>query len=185
MGAKMQYRLLWERVRTGDEQAYFDLYAQLYPELVRFGVRTFADSDLASDATDAVFLSIWEKRDSLDRVENVQSYLLTMLKRKMIRLLERKQKLSNALSSMLDQDEWTEMPYEEFIIRVQTDELLQHKLKNALAKLSFRQKQVIQLKFFENLSYEQIAEQTQMSVKTCYNTLYDALKLMRSVFYDF
>ena len=70
MGAKMQYRLLWERVRTGDEQAYFDLYAQLYPELVRFGVRTFADSDLASgDARTRVSQHFGKKNDSLDRVE--------------------------------------------------------------------------------------------------------------------
>ncbi|WP_344675385.1 RNA polymerase sigma factor [Sphingobacterium kyonggiense] len=182
---KLQLRLMWERIRNGDEAAYFDLYAQLYPELVRFGIRSFGDADLASEATDNVFLSIWEKRANLERVEQVQSYLISILKRKLIRLTERRQKLSKALQAAIDQDEWTEMSYEEFIIRVQSDEIVQFKLKQALNKLTFRQKQIVQLKFFEGLTYEQIAEKTDMTVKTCYNTLYDALKIMRKEFYDF
>lgn len=185
MRENMQYKLMWERIRSGEEEAYFDLYAKLYPELVRFAIKTFGDSELAYDATDDVFLSIWERRDHLVRVENVPSYLITILKRKIIRLLERREKLSNAVKLLVEQDEWTEMPYDEFIIRVQSDEIVQLKLKAALAKLTFRQKQVVQLKFFENLGYEKIAEITNMSVKTCYNTLYDALKIMRQEFYDY
>jgi RNA polymerase sigma-70 factor (ECF subfamily) len=57
-------------------------------------------------------------------------------------------------------------------------------LKEALEKLSFRQKQLVNLKFFEGYSYEKIAETTQMSVKTAYNTLYDALKILREELKD-
>ncbi len=61
----MGYRLLWERIRTGDETAFFDLYAALYQELVNFGIRTCGDSDLASEATDQVFVKIWKNENSL------------------------------------------------------------------------------------------------------------------------
>ncbi|MGE8423914.1 MAG: RNA polymerase sigma factor, partial [Sphingobacterium siyangense] len=79
---------------------------------------------------------------------------------------------------------WVEMPYEEFVIKVQTNEIIQIRLKEALDKLSFRQKQLVNLKFFEGYSYEKIAETTQMSVKTAYNTLYDALKILREELKD-
>ncbi|MNY56949.1 RNA polymerase sigma factor SigV [compost metagenome] len=82
------------------------------------------------------------------------------------------------------EDDWIEMPYEEFIIKVQTNEWIQIRLKEALEKLSFRQKQLIHLKFFEGYSYEKIAETTQMTVKTAYNTLYDALKVLRQELKD-
>ena len=184
MRNKMGYRLLWERIRTGDETAFFDLYAALYQELVNFGIRTCGDSDLASEATDQVFVKIWEKREQLDRVENVQSYLITFLKRRILRLLEKQHKINTALQNVKAEDDWVEMPYEEFVIKVQTNEIIQIRLKDALEKLSFRQKQLVNLKFFEGYSYEKIAETTHMSVKTAYNTLYDALKILREELKD-
>ncbi|KKX50646.1 RNA polymerase sigma factor [Sphingobacterium sp. IITKGP-BTPF85] len=184
MKNKLGYRLLWERVRNGDEQAFFDLYAALFNELVNFGIRTCGDADLASEATDEIFVTIWEKRDRLDRVENVQAYLITFLKRKILRLLEKQHKIQTALRHVKAEDDWIEIPYEEFIIKVQTNEWIQIRLKEALEKLSFRQKQLIHLKFFEGYSYEKIAETTQMTVKTAYNTLYDALKVLRQELKD-
>ena len=179
MKGKLGYRLLWERIREGDENAFFDLYATLYKELVNFGVRTCGNADVAAEATDQVFVALWEKRDRLDRVENVSSYLMTFLKRKILRLLDKQQKINVALAHVKAEDTWMEMSYEDFIIRVQTNEIIQLRLKEALKKLTFRQKQLIHLKFFEGLSYEQIAATAHMSVKTAYNTLYDALKILR------
>lgn len=185
MKGTIAYRLLWERIRNGDEEAFFDLYAFLYKDLVNFGIRTCGDGDIAGEATDLVFVTIWEKRGQLDRVENVSSYLMTFLKRKMLRLLEKKQKINIALQHVKAEDDWVEMPYEDFIIRVQTNEIIQLRLKSALEQLTFRQKQLIHLKFFEGLSYERIAETTHMSVKTAYNTLYDALKILRKELKEF
>ena len=139
---------------------------------------------MASEATDQVFVKIWEKREQLDRVENVQSYLITFLKRRILRLLEKQHKINTALQNVKAEDDWVEMPYEEFVIKVQTNEIIQIRLRKALEKLSFRQKQLVNLKFFEGYSYEKIAETTQMSVKTAYNTLYDALKILREELKD-
>lgn len=179
MKEALKYRLLWERTRTGDEDAFFDLYAAVYNDLVNFGIRTCGDTDIATEAVDHVFSTIWDKREHLERVENVKSYLLTFLKRKILRLLEKQTKINTALQHLKAEEEWTEMPYDEFIIRVQTNEIVKLQLKEALEKLTFRQKQLVHLKFFEGMSYEKIAEQTHMSVKTAYNTLYDALKTLR------
>ncbi|MGA9648307.1 RNA polymerase sigma factor [Pedobacter sp.] len=179
MENKLTHHLLWERLRTGDKDAFFDLYKALYYPLVNFGVRVCADADLSSEATDLVFTTIWEKHETLNRVDNVEAYLRTFLKRKLLRILERKKKLSIALNNVGADGEWMEMSYEEFIVKVQSDELVKHQLKNALEKLTFRQKQLIHLKFFDGLTYEQIAEQTSQTIKTAYNTIYDALKVLR------
>lgn|SRR5690606_8906703 len=185
MKGTLRYRMLWERIRAGDEDAFFDLYAALYNELVNFGIRTCGDTDLSTEATDQIFVTLWEKRTSLDRVDNVQSYLITFLKRRILRLIEKQQKINKALQNVKAEDEWFEMPYEDFIICVQTNEIIQLRLKEALEKLSFRQKQLVHLKFFEGMTYEKIAEQTGMTVKTAYNTLYDALKVLREELKEF
>lgn len=179
MENKLTHHLLWERLRAGDKDAFFDLYKELYYPLVNFGVRVCADADISSEATDLVFTTIWEKRETLNRVDNVEAYLRTFLKRKLLRILERKRKVNDALFNAGAEGDWMEMSYEEFIVKVQSDELVKHQLKNALEKLTFRQKQLIHLKFFDGLSYEQIAEQTSQTIKTAYNTIYDALKVLR------
>jgi RNA polymerase sigma factor (sigma-70 family) len=179
MENKLTHHLLWERLRMGDRDAFFDLYRTLYFPLVNFGIRVCADADSASEATDQVFTTIWDKHQTLNRVDNVEAYLRTFLKRKLLRILSRRRKINDALFNAGADGEWMEMSYEEFIVKVQTDELVRHQLKNALEKLTFRQKQLIHLKFFEGLTYEQIAEQTHQSIKTAYNTIYDALKVLR------
>lgn len=182
MENKLVHHLLWERLRTGDKDAFFDLYKALYYPLVNFGIRVCADADLSGEATDLVFTTIWEKHETLNRVDHVESYLRTFLKRKLLRILERRKKVNDALFNAGEADDWMEMSYEEFIVKVQSDELVKHQLKNALEKLTFRQKQLIHLKFFDGLSYEQIAEQTNQTIKTAYNTIYDALKVLRKEF---
>ncbi len=179
MDNKLAHHLLWERLRSGDKDAFFDLYRVLYYPLVNFGIRVCADADMAGEATDMVFTTIWEKHDTLNRVDNVEAYLRTFLKRKLLRIMERKRKINDALFNAGEDGDWMEMSYEEFIVKVQTDELIKYQLKNALAKLTFRQKQLIHLKFFDGLSYEDIATQTNQTVKTAYNTIYDALKILR------
>ncbi|KIA91910.1 RNA polymerase [Pedobacter kyungheensis] len=182
MKDKLAHHLLWERLRAGDKDAFFDLYAELYYPLVNFGIRVCADADTSSEATDQVFTTIWEKHETLTRVDNVEAYLRTFLKRKLLRILERKRKISDALFNAGADGDWMEMSYEEFIVKVQSDELVKHQLKSALEKLTFRQKQLIHLKFFDGFSYEQIAEQTNQTIKTAYNTIYDALKILRKEF---
>lgn len=184
MQTKLVHHLLWERIRMGDHDAFFDLYKSLYYELVNFGIRVCGDAEIVGEATDQVFITVWEKHSQLARVDNVPAYLRTFLKRKIFRLLERKRKIGDALQKAGAEGEWMEMPYEEFIVKVQTDELVRYRLKNALEKLTFRQKQLIHLKFFEGFSYEQIAEQTQQTIKTAYNTIYDALKILRKELKD-
>lgn len=74
-----------------------------------------------------------------------------------------------------------ELSYEEIMVGLQQDEELKNKLRVAIAQLTPRQVELIQLKFFEGLSYEQIAQRTSQSVKTAYNTVYDAIKMLRKI----
>lgn len=175
----LRHSLLWESVRLGDKQAFFDLYKSLSRDLTRFGLRVCPDVELVSDTLNQLFISLWEKHARLDQVELVESYLRTILKRKIFKALKQKQRLENAIALFGQEEALTELSYEEIIVKVQSDELMIKRLKHALEKLTFKQRQLVQLRFYEGMSYEQIAEITQLSVRTAYNTIYEALKLLR------
>jgi len=173
-------RNFWEQMRLGDKQALFELYNLMYFHLIRYGLKIQPDHELVKDAVNQIFLNLWEKRSRLPQVDNVRSYLMTTLKRCILDQIFYQDRTNNALSKMIAEEE-EELPYEEILIRVQHDDDLKKKLSIALQQLSPRQIELVRLKFFEGLSYEQIAERTSQTIKTSYNTIYDAIKVLRKL----
>lgn len=172
-------RLYWEQVRQGDKAALFALYNNTYFHLLRFGLRCCADDELVKDCVNQLFLSLWDKRARLPEVEQVKAYLFTALRHALIDQQHYQARQGAAARDMASEGDHSELSYEEIIIRVQHDEELKHRLHLALQQLTPRQTELIRLKFFEGLSYEQIAAQTEQTIKTAYNTVYDAIKTLR------
>ncbi|SKB62831.1 RNA polymerase sigma factor [Daejeonella lutea] len=181
MSGNEDYSLYWEGLRRGDKQALFNLYNDMYFHLIRFGLKLTGDDELVKDSINQLFLNLWDKKDKLTDVSNVRSYLFSVLRNTIIDELKHSGKVDEAIRRRLLEEELDELPYEEIIIRVQNDEELKAKLQLAIKKLTPRQIELIQLRFFEGMSYEQIANTTSQSVKTAYNTIYDAVKMLRKL----
>lgn len=171
----------WEQMRAGNKQALFELYNHMYFHLIRFGLKLNADDELVKDCVNQIFLNLWDKRERLSAVANVKAYLMTSLKRCMLDQLAYTNKMTDAVNKMGAEEDWEELSYEEMMIRLQQDDELKDKLKIAIKQLTPRQMELIQLKFFEGLTYEQIAERTSQKVKTAYNTIYDAIKMLKKL----
>lgn len=168
----------WARVREGDKDALFELYDDLYFHLVRYGLTVCSDSDLVKDCISQLFLKLWDRHQRLGEVENVQSYLFTALRRSIVDHVSAENK-ANASLRLLSQDSEEVPSYEEMLIAREKDEEFKKDLNIALKALSPKQIELIKLKFFENLSYQEIASQHSQSVKTSYNTIYDAIRILR------
>jgi len=65
------------------------------------------------------------------------------------------------------------------LIAFQETEEKKEKISRALNNLTKKQIEVIRLKFFENLTYSEIADKTSLSVRTVYNTIYMAIQQLR------
>jgi len=126
-----------------------------------------------------MLLGLWEKRTKLPDVENVRSYLLTCLRTTILQHIR-----SDKLRGVKERHAHTlteqqELSYEDHITRIQTDLIIKNKLIKSLNKLTERQKELLQLKFFDNLDYDEIAAKCNISKRTAYNIVYDALKIMK------
>ena len=71
------------------------------------------------------------------------------------------------------------MSYEALLIAFQETEEKKQKLTRALNNLTTKQLEIIRLKFFENLSYAEIASKTTLTTRTIYNTIYIAMQQLR------
>ena len=169
---------LWQKLREGDKNALFELYDDLYFHLVRYGLSVHADSDLVKDCISQLFLKLWDRHARLNEVDNVQSYLFTALQRLIIDHINAENKAAASMLSIpMGAD--AESSYEEMIIAREKEEEFRSDLRAAMKALSPKQIELIRLKFFENLSYKEIASISSQSVKTSYNTIYDAIKILR------
>jgi len=164
----------WERVREGDIDAMLVLYEYNYSSLLSYGVQLSNSIDTAKDAINDVFLQLWEQQAKLKPVKNVKAYLFACIRRRIFhspysdrRLLLTEESYENAETS-----------HEEALIAMQQSEETRKKVQAALEKLTARQKELIYLKYFKNMDYREIEQTTGISVKTAYNTIYNAVKLL-------
>ena len=172
-GANM---LLWNRVRENGQDALVELYEQLYFSLVGYGIRICGDVEITKDAINDMFLEIWDQRQKLPPVSNVKAYLFTYLRRKIFAGIRQTKKYSEAAGAFADIADGHELSYEDSIVAVQTSEEIKQKIKRAMATLTPRQKELIQLRYFDGLSMEEVGKRVGITTKTAYNTLGAALK---------
>jgi RNA polymerase sigma factor (sigma-70 family) len=166
---------LWSCVIRGNPDAFLALYECHYQSLFSYGFSLSADREMVKDSIQEMFMEIWKTRSTLNhKVTNIRSYLFTWLRRKIFRELTRLNSEKNnkglfegSLSNIL--------PYEDLLIAFQQNEEDKCNLKSSLKNLSRGQMEIIRLKFFENLSYIEIAARTSLSIRTVYNLIYEAL----------
>jgi RNA polymerase sigma-70 factor (ECF subfamily) len=165
--------IIWNKIKSGDEAAFMQVYDANYKHLYLFGFSICQDPDLVKDQIHDLFCEIWDKRERLSTVYNIKSYLFTCVKRKIIKHIKL------PLNPIITQ-EGIEPSIEDIIIAGQTEDLNAAKLANAFKSLSPSQRQIMLLKYYEGLSYEEIASQLNNKPRTVYNQVHDALKRLRA-----
>lgn len=169
----------WECIVEGDKNAFLIIYQNYYFHLFRYGFSLTLDRELTKDSIQELFLEIWNTRTSLNKeVQNVRSYLFTWLRRKISRTLSTlaREKYVEDRREVYDGNESS---YEDLLIAFQSTEEKKQKLARALNNLTRKQIEIIRLKFFENLSYSEIAAKTSLTTRTVYNTIYEAIHHLR------
>lgn len=181
MSEEEQNTIYWKELREGSREALFSLYSNNYFHLVRFGLKITANDELVKECVSKLFFQLWDRHRKLNEVKQVRPYLFTAFRRMLLDLLEHRSRTDMAIASFSKEDPEEELSYEEIIIRVQGDEELRLKLHRAIAQLTPRQTELIRLMFFEGMTYEQVAAHTSQSIKTAYNTIYNAISQLRKI----
>jgi RNA polymerase sigma-70 factor (ECF subfamily) len=164
-----------------DEEVFFSLMATYYDELFRYGVKFTANVEETKDALNQFFIHFWENRDKLKKVENLKGYLFVSYKRWLIVHLQKLQKNRSLLlsESLLDSG-LSEYSYEDYLEKQIRDEELCQVLKEAISSLPPRQRQLLQMRFYERMGFEEIAQKTSLTIRTVYNKLHEAIKKLRT-----
>lgn len=166
----------WEQFLQGNELAFEQLYHQYYNLLFNYGYRLSADKELIREGIQHLFVKLWTNRSGLSATPHVKQYLLKAFRHHLLSMLEQNRK-ETAFSE--DAITLVQDSREEKIIRLETAWHNSRKVQEMLTTLTPRQKEAIHLRFFGNLSYEEIASIMDMQVGGTYKLIYRALERLR------
>jgi RNA polymerase sigma-70 factor (ECF subfamily) len=172
----------WLELKNGSQEALLKLYNEHYTGLVNYGVIVAQNRELAAECFTEVLIDIWDKRDRLPVVENVRSYLMTSMRRAILHKIRTEKFRQQKEQQLRLSEETHEASYEERLLGIQMNDALKRRLLHSFAKLTTRQQELLRLRYFEDLSYEDIAEKCGISKRTTYNIIHNALKSLREDF---
>ncbi len=170
--------MIWRQLLKGDVEAFECLMTTHYGTLFWYGRKFSDDEEFIRDKIQDLFLYIWEKRRNLKADVPVKPYLMASLRRMMHRAHD--PKLVHH-PSLADHPALFDVKFSverEYITRESTL-LLAKRIRTVLDKLPPRQKEVIYLKFFQDLSRDQIATVMNIAPQTVSNVLQIAVKQLR------
>jgi len=171
-------RLLQQAIACFDDtQAYKQLFLLFYPSLVSFAVSIIRSKEVSEEIVSDVFLKIWEKRQQLDKVENLSFYLFTAVKNKCLnQLQDQKNRASLEINDAVIEFKSLYHDPEQRLISAETIQEIQ----KAVQDLPPRCRMIFKLVKEEGFRYKEVAELMQLSVKTVENQMSLAFKKIGS-----
>ena len=167
-------QLLTDFGRAESREKAFNQLVRKYQQRVYLLVRKMViDHDDADDVVQEIFIKVWKNLDRFEGDSQLFTWIYRIATNECLRFLERKKKkkfwisINNAsteLAAKLDSS-----PH------ISGDEV-QKKLQKALLRLPDKQRLVFNLKYFEELKYEEMAEVTSTSVGALKASYHHAVK---------
>lgn len=168
----------WENIEVGDTHAYSEVFLFYYKKLYNYGRKFTEDTSMIEDTIEDVFSMVWKDRQKLSAISSHKSYLFSSFRNNIFKKLKVQRK--TRFYSVYEGEE-VEFSVESIIISKETDSTLKIQIEKAISNLTTRQREGIFLRFYEGLSYQEIAVIMKISVKGTYKLLARALMELKEV----
>ncbi len=168
---------LWEQFLKGDETAFNRILTQYSEKMFNYGYRLCLNEELVKDCIQDIFLRLWNDRSSISPTDSITWYLLKCTKNSVLR--EMKKWYNN---EELENDYFfnVEFDIETKLITDLENQNLGNKIKSLINQLPNRQKEILYLRFYDNLTLPEISELLDINQQSVYNLLQKAYKSFRS-----
>lgn len=168
---------LWNQFRSGDRRAYTQIIEHYIETLFNYGCRLSKDRDFVKDCVQDVFIALWKGHANISEAQSVKWYLFKSLR---MRIYRESPKWDRTDQVPEDYHFAIEFNVESQWIKELEIEELSLKVKDVLNALPARQREVIYLRFFEDLEMEEVMDVMQLSRQSVHNLLQKAFKNFRA-----
>jgi RNA polymerase sigma factor (sigma-70 family) len=143
-------------------------------KLMRFATQLLRDEEEARDAVQDVFLKLWQKRDELSGIENIEAFAVKMTRNRCLDIIR-------ANRSAETRNEGVGLTFREVNdvhLQIELNETAKQ-VRHLISQLPELQKRVMQLRDIEQFEFEEIAEITGMNANAIRVNLSRARKKVR------
>jgi RNA polymerase sigma factor (sigma-70 family) len=173
-------KFLWESLARGDQEAFEILYRHYFRILVSYGSRLTSDTQLLEDAIQDLFTYLWRRKIQLASIEEPKFYLLRALRNQL-----RRNTRNNIFDDAKDIDDFLDylvnLSDEQMTVEQDTDQDRSRQLQRAISRLSPRQREAVNLRFFHGLDLGQSAELMGVSKQVVSNLLFRSYAMLRTI----
>lgn len=168
------------QIRQGNRMALQAIFDQQYENVCKAIFRLVQDPGLTEDLAQEVFVRFWEKRENINVDSNLGAYLRRMAINEALGYMRKKSRyIADELPLHLPGHQAAAADE-----AIEATELSQ-RISLAIGSLPPRCQTIFQLSRFEELTYREIAEKLDISIKTVENQMGKALKIMREKLSDY
>jgi RNA polymerase sigma-70 factor (ECF subfamily) len=166
---------IWSRIRSGDERSFGQAFKTYAGDLVRYATTILKNSDDAEDIVQQLFVNLWNKKETIDVSASLKSYLYKAVYNSSLnRIRQETVKESYATHAGRSSDQYAPDAAQQVAVKEVSREI-----EKAISELPEQCRLIFRMSRFEQLKYQQIADQLELSVKTVENQMGKALKHMR------
>jgi len=171
---------LWLEMKSGDQEVFDQIYHDHVDHLIRYGYSFSQDDDVIDDCIQELFCRIWQKRILLKETDNIRYYLMASFRKELLKAIKKKSKRNSLIGKLFPE---TTLVFSASLETKMIQEESHHQqikiLNQCLEKLSSRQKEIVYLKYYNELSFDEIGEIMELDKKSVYNAMSKAMMILR------
>lgn len=176
---------IWSELKNGNDQVLNFLFYKYYNDLYFYGTKLINDNNLIIDTIQDVFLNLWEGRRNLSDVEHIKAYLFKVFRNRLLKAPAKKIILFSLKDGGNVPDKAFIISHEDLLIEEETKAQISKTIVAVLEELSDKQKEILYLRFYCNLSNTEISQALSISKQSVSNLLNRSIVVFRKKIKNF
>lgn len=168
-------------IREGNEQAFEQLFRAFYERLCQYAHSIIKDADDAEEVVQTIFLNLWEKRNDFEIALSLKAYLYRAVHNHCLNRI----KHLNVREAHKSYSLYYQADAQESIMEAIYGNELEDRIERAVSGLPEQCQRVFRMSRFDELKYQEIADELGVSIKTVENQIGKALRILRSELTDY
>ncbi|NDV65407.1 RNA polymerase sigma factor [Bacteroides sp. 224] len=162
-----------DKIRTGDEKAFKQLFLKFYPLLCGIADNYLKDENLSKDMAQEAFIRLWNKKEGFEHLLAIKSFLFITVKNLCLNHIRDHRTESLPITEISDNPE---ADFEAILLEEEAINLLY----TAINQLPSQSSKIIKMSI-KGLKNQEIAEKLGISVNTVKTLKYNAIKKLKDI----
>ncbi len=164
--------LLWKQIKSGNAEAFQELYRIYADILFAFGTIFTRDHELVKDCIHDLIFDLYKYRKNLSDNDNIKNYLFKALKRRI--QSSSKNKLTIVYGEHLNGDDLQDENDD-----ASEEQLKMEQINRLINQLPDKQREMIKLRYQLEMPYHEISTLMDISVESVRTSIYRSIKSLR------